>query len=429
MSVSPQVRIESIIRSLKENGVQAAPIAEALDLATTHPNAVIDLAIAVLREYPKGGTFLDDALSYLPQEKWPDIVSTALDTLEQSGKNDAASSIIEYASLQSPTALHSQLDRIFLLQPNESCYFECDPWRESGGRHFDFLRNVIEQSTSSDDERSRAWSALFETRHTMLIDYAIRVAADITRANWSLEDWVQCHLHRVGFQMVNESFQRITPDLCYHLQFPDEIFESQIRPFWLERVHQTWKLTDSIQPIPFGGLSEGLCSLCGKMLHRLLILDPIPPGLGITQMKRLEIATCLSCLGWERMPLFYQHQEDGPPRNIGYDGSTVKPKIPAGPLRESTIGLAPTPRRWYWQSWGSSNGRQNMNRIGGEPCWVQDAHYPNCPTCLKLMPFLFQLDSNLPRADDGEWLWGSGGCGYGFWCDKCKVSGIHWQCT
>lgn len=45
------------------------------------------------------------------------------------------------------------------------------------------------------------------------------------------------------------------------------------------------------------------------------------------------------------------------------------------------------------------------------------------------MTFLLQLDSDLPTEDGGEWLWGSGGIGYLFWCDSCKVSGLLWQCT
>ncbi|RJG26900.1 hypothetical protein DQX05_02445 [Paenibacillus thiaminolyticus] len=42
---------------------------------------------------------------------------------------------------------------------------------------------------------------------------------------------------------------------------------------------------------------------------------------------------------------------------------------------------------------------------------------------------LHQLDSELPLADGQEWMWGSGGIGYLFWCDRCKVSGHLWQCT
>jgi hypothetical protein len=430
MSLSPQQQIESIVRSLEEKGVPAAPVIEATALATSHPEALSDLAITVMRRFPKGGTFLDGAFSYLLQDRWPELVQAALDTLEQcNGKNDAAASVIEYASFQCPSALHSHLDRIFLIRPNARCYFEFYPWRGSGDQHFSFLRNIIENSTSTDDDRRRAWIALCETRHTKLIEYAISRANAVSPSDWSLNAWVQAHLHLVGFHRENQTLRRICPDSTYHLQFSEEFFESQSRPPWLARIHPTWKLPEYIQAISFGGVAEGQCSLCGKTLHRLLVLDPIPSELRIARLTRLEIATCLSCLGWERQPLFYRHNESGSPLNIGYDGPLVNPQFPVGPLREGEIGLAQTPRRWFWQSWGCSNSRENLNRIGGEPCWVQDAEYPNCPSCNELMPYLFQLDSDLPTADDGQWLWGSGGIAYGFWCDECRVSGILWQCT
>ena len=125
MSLSPMQQIESIVRSLEEKGVPAAPVEEATALATSHPEAVSDLAIAVMRRFPEGGTFLDGAFSYLPHERWPELVHAALNTLEQcKGKNDAAASVIEYASLQCPSALHPHLDRIFLIRPNARCYYE-----------------------------------------------------------------------------------------------------------------------------------------------------------------------------------------------------------------------------------------------------------------------------------------------------------------
>jgi hypothetical protein len=86
MSRSPQQQIESIVRILEERGVPAAPVMEATALATSHPEAVSDLAIAVMRRFPKGGTFLDGALSYLPQERWPELVQLALATLERCGR-------------------------------------------------------------------------------------------------------------------------------------------------------------------------------------------------------------------------------------------------------------------------------------------------------------------------------------------------------
>lgn len=430
MEQSPQEQIETILRSLEARGVPAAPVLEATALATSHPEAVGDLAIAVMRRFPKGGTFLDGALSFLPQEAWPELAQFALDTLERSGgKNAAAASVIEYASLQCPSALHPHLDRIFVIRPNARCYYERYPWRDSGDQHLGFLRSVIQATTSTDDERTRAWTDLCETRHAEAIEYALSCADDDSPADWSPEEWVQAHLHLVGFHRENQSLRRLCPASLFHLQFPEAFFEPESRPPWLARIHPTWKLPVSVRHIPFGGSGEGQCSLCAGTLHRLLVLEPIPPGLGVTGRTRLELATCLSCLGWERQPLFYRHDPSGSPSSIGYDGPRISPQFPVGPLREAVVGLAETPRRWFWQAWGCSNSRENLNRIGGEPCWVQDAEYPRCPTCNSVMTFLFELDSNLPTTDGGEWLWGSGGIVYGFWCDPCGVSGFHWQCT
>jgi hypothetical protein len=430
MSRSPQRQIESIVRSLEEKGVPAAPVEEAIALATFHPDAVADLAVAVMRRFPKGGTFLNGAFSYLPQGSWPELVRVALDALEHAdGKNEAAASVVEYASLQCPSALHPHLDRIFLIRPNARRNYECYPWRESGDQHLGFLRGVTRDTTASAEDRRRAWTALCETRQAKAIKYALSYADSVAPSDWPRDEWVQALLHLVGFHREKRSLRRTCPDSLYHLQFPEGFFDPQSRPPWLARVHPTWKLPETIQTVPFGGGGAGRCSLCGGALHRLLLLDPIPPGLGGTRLTRLELATCLSCLGWERQPLFYRHGKGGSPRNIGYDGPPVSPEFPAGPLREAEVGLARTPRRWFWQAWGCSDSRENLNRVGGEPCWIQDAEYPRCPSCNKLMPYLFQLDSDLPKADGGEWLWGSGGIAYGFWCNGCRVSAVFWQCT
>lgn len=181
MEQAPQEQIEAIVRSLEAKGVPAAPVLEATALATSHPEAVGDLAIAVMRRFPKGGTFLDGALSFLPQEAWPELVWFALDTLERSGgKNAAAESVIEYASLQCPSALHPHLDRIFVVRPNARCYYEPYPWRESGDRHLGFLRTVIQTTTSMDEDRTRAWTDLCETRHAEAVEYALSCADHVS---------------------------------------------------------------------------------------------------------------------------------------------------------------------------------------------------------------------------------------------------------
>jgi len=430
---SPQERLESIVSSLEKKGGSAAPVVEAIALATAHPEAVADLAIAVMGRFPKGGTFLDAALSYLSDEAWQSLVRHALDVFEAAaGENEAAASVIAYASLQCPRALHPHLNRIFVVRPNARCYYESYPWRESGEQHFDYLQEFLAGRSATEDERRRAWAAMCETRHVKLIEHALAHAEqshDRPPAGWSQAAWVEARLHLVGFHLQNGVLHRACPTTLYHLQFPDSFFASPSRPPWLARVHPTWKLLASPQSVPFGGVSNSRCSLCGENLHRLLVLDPVPAGLGIAGRTRLELAACLSCLGWERQPLFYQHDQHGNPMQVGYDGPSVKPQFPAGPLKETTVRLAETPRRWYWQDWALSNSRENLNRVGGEPCWIQNAEYPRCPSCQELMSYFMQLDSDLATEDGNEWLWGSGGIVYGFWCDRCAISGFFWQCT
>ena len=433
MEQSPQKQIEFIVRSLEEKGIPAAPYVEAISLATSYPEAISDLTVAVMRRFPKGGTFLDAALSYLPQEDWPQLVRQALDALEESVvKNDAAWSVIAYASLQAPSALHVHLNRIFLVRPNRGSYYEQYPWRESGKHHFDSLRNIIEGTASSEEARRRAWIAMCETRHPEVIKYVLSYA-DLVElpAGWSKGDeWIQAWLLLVGYHQENQSLSRTCYEALYHLQFPISFFADQSLPPWLARVHPTWKLPTANHTMSFGGNCESRCSLCGEKLHRMLVLSPIPQGLGITGLTSLELATCLSCLGWEKQPLFYRHDQHGVPLNVGYEGHNVKPQFPIGPLKKADVQIAETPRRWYWQDWALSNSRENLNRIGGEPSWVQRAEYPHCPFCQKLMFYLMQLDSDLPEEQSGgEWLWGSGGICYIFWCNACKVSGFFWQCT
>lgn len=430
---SPKGQVESIVRALEGRGARAAPIQEATDLALSHPEAVADLARATIRRVPGGGTFLDAALGYLPEGSWDGLVRSALDALEEPGDNEAACSVLAYASLQAPPSLHPHLGRIFRLTPNARSYYEDWPWRESGTSDLGALRQVIEGPDSPPERRLKAWRAMLQTRHPEVLTYAL-AHIDPVRAPspWlSVPETVRAHLHLVGYHRDGPGLRRLCPDRLFHVVFPDTFFEGQPRPPWLERVHPTWRLGSApdLPPLRFGGHAEGRCSSCGGRLHRLLGLDPVPDGLAVAALRRLELATCLSCLGWERTPLFYRHGEGGEPEDIGHDGPRTQPRFPVGPLREAEVRLAITPRRWRWQDWALSNSRENLNRVGGEPCWVQDAEYPGCPACGEPMGHLMQLDSDLPTAAGDEWLWGSGGIGYVSWCDRCKVSGFLWQCT
>ena len=197
-----------------------------------------------------------------------------------------------------------------------------------------------------------------------------------------------------------------------------------------KKSHPTWQGgAAALRLMAFGGESKEKCSDCGRPIHHLLTLNPIPDGVNVTGLRKLSLSVCLSCLGWESEELFYQHDDEGRPHCFRDGPPGITPQFPAGPLRATKVRLADQGARWFLQSWGGSNGRQNLHRVGGPPCWIQSASYLKCPQCGRRMSFLLQLDSDLPKADGGEWLWGSGGIAYGCWCDDCRISGWLWQCT
>lgn len=294
---------------------------------------VIELFVdAVLARQPDGGTFLDAALSHIPDDAFDRLIDQWLPLATSAGMTDAIEALITYASLQRPEALRSHLDEL--------------------------------------------------------------------RASLDSED-------------------------VAHVIFPRDHFPPPHTNWSLQGLHPTWHLAAS-ESIRFGGAGSCNCGLCGGRLHNLLELPENRVGLSESSLS-VSLQTCLSCLGWEKPVLYYRHGESGDIMPL--DKEPCTPQFPAQALRECTAALAVTPARWRRQDWSLSNGRENLNRIGGRPSWVQGADYPNCPCCNKKMHFMLQLDSNLPSQDGEEWLWGSGGVAYGFFCSACRTTAYLWQCT
>jgi hypothetical protein len=138
------------------------------------------------------------------------------------------------------------------------------------------------------------------------------------------------------------------------------------------------------RPGPASGvLAVSITAVIGHgPLRRLLLLDPPPPGCAAAAQPRLDLAYCFSCAdGWE--PAFHLHDTDGRPRPLdqtmrklplnSFEGEDVRPAIAAKVMR--------TPPRWQHKDWAMANDRENLNRIGGEPTWIQDPGYPACPSC------------------------------------------------
>jgi len=399
-------------------------------LAEDPPAEATRLILASLGRIVKGTTFLNFAVSFIPVDDLPRVADAAVARLRQDRADENAADIISYVSLQSPSSLHPHLDELFDLAPNRDSYYGPYPWRESGMIGFDKLRAVVTDPATDVKTHSFAWSALMETRTPQAFELAL-ASYDAKRPAFCPD--LDYHFPWVGYVRRRDgAIRRITPPRVMHLRFPDDYFKrsSSTPP---HATHPTWRL-DAPAVIPaarFGGESPGgACNCCGATLHHLLTLDPAPADLGVTSVPKISLATCLSCLGWEGFPaMFYEHDaSSGAARDIT-ETERREPQFPSGPLLETTLAIVDTPRRWHWQDWGMSNSRENLFRIGGEPCWVQQPEVPDCPRCRETMNYLMQLDGELPTATRDWFGWGSGGLAYAFWCDACRVSAWLWQCT
>lgn len=413
--------ISSIITEFKKYGWQFDLMQPALQLATDHPNAIVDFTLAVMRELPEGGTFLDATLSFLPMQDWPRLVQVVVNTLLEQPNNEAAIAVLLYASLQSPSTVHPHLKEIFQIAGDSGSYwYEPYAFREAKDVDVAFL---FEHLMSADEAIvRRVCIDLLETR--------------LPTASAAVQEYASEHLDylpETGFEPADQGVRQLYSPNPLHFVFPADYFNFE--PTYAHQInwrqmHPTWKISqDAAFTHRFGGVGSITCAVCGKQTQHMVTLDPVPQNVRITMVKRLQLEVCLACLGMERDQLHYQHDAQGKPQNINGQEVYVEPEFPAHPFEETQIALVEHGARWHWQEWGAANDRENLHRFGGHPSWVQDAEYPSCSLCEQTSTFLMQLDGDMPTIDSREWLWGSGGLCYIFWCDSCRVSSFLWQCT
>lgn len=420
----PSERVLRFVERMTTKVDFEAAFAEIHGYLKDQPEQLAPLLMEFLVRLPSGGTYFHAGLSFVNEDEFGELVERSVALLAADRGHKAAQDCVDYGALQIPAKLQPHLGQLFKLRPDDSAHYACWPWRAAQEADIAFLQEVAGNHMRSNSDRQFAWQCLLETE-----DHATLLAA-AQHPPPSVKLPVETYLDEVGFDATHESLRPLTLPVGFHIRFPDEYIAGFRDPVWRpKQIEPSWVLEPSSEArFRFGGRSAATCASCGEALHRMLNFDPVPDEIGIRAVGRLDLVTCLSCLGWEKEALFFKHEADGLVIPLPC-GDKVTPEFCSGPLQETTVSLAQTPPRWQRQSWGSSNGRENLNRIGGHPTWIQSAQYPRCPQCAQKMPFLMQLDSDLPLADGGEWLWGSGGIGYFFWCDGCRISAGLWQCT
>lgn len=416
-------KAEKLINDFKENSWNTPNLYGRLFELTSNPETAFIFCKFFLTSFEKGATIFDDALSYVEKERFSKLIILSLDILKQQ-KNENAEEVIEYASLQFPELLHDHLELIFELRPNESAFYAEYPWRNLPSEKIKPFRDKFTSPTTSLSDKQKLFSCLLETRDLETIKFAHQFALETNLfERKDIDSYLTYYLESVGFTFRNGQIENYCPNPTYHFCFAENYF-SDDRPIHInKKQHPTWNLKSLEKKYKFGGIIQDDDN--NPFIH-LVTFDEIPSGLKISGLSSLTFGMHIRELN-ECGAVFYQHDNFGNPSKIG------EPKeieiYSDLPIKETEICLAETPNRWAYQSWGSSNSRENLFRIGGEPTWIQSAEVLTCPVCNEKMNFLMQLDTDLPDIENGEVYFGSGGICYVFWCEKSKVSGYLMQCT
>ncbi|MES0156348.1 hypothetical protein NKJ81_22470 [Mesorhizobium sp. M0018] len=199
-----------------------------------------------------------------------------------------------------------------------------------------------------------------------------------------------------------------SPPACHHFSFEEGAPSDMSFP--THRNHPTWHLPATGRPLTVGGEGSAVCPTCRERLIHLIMLDDLGSELTMP-LPRLRIETCANSLE----PTYYSHDAAGVPTPIAPLHSPYIER-PAKAAEKRTVRLAPTPERWLRQSYGISNSRQNLFRLGGLPSWIQGPQFPVVPGTDREMKFLLQFDSL------AGFFWGSGGVLYVFWDDESRIT-------
>lgn len=408
------------------------PMAQTLQLRRTAPEALAELVLQALDRSLKNATFIDAALDLMDDDAY---AATVAKVWRLGADSELACAILDSAAMQHPEAFAPEWERLLTAVQNGHGgpeYLADHAWRALDGATLDdWLKRLGPDLSEGSPDRARAVALLRSRRPGTLHEAWRRLfpdASDPEAAAW---------LKQAGYAAHAGGLRALHGEQPLHIGFSRAQRKHMLaqQPAWrreIQSAHPTWNAGAApATRARMGGTLPAVCGLCHARLHRLLAL-PDAAAAGIASDTGIEFATCLSCQGWEADgALFYRHDQDGAP--APHPGqrrdAPLTPEYVASPLLEAEVDLFAAPARWRWQDWGESNGRQNLSRVGGAPSWVQSANYPACPDCSQDMDFAMQLDSGLPQEEGGEWLWGSGGCNYTFWCKDCRVSGQLWQCT
>lgn len=378
--------------------------------ALDDPEILYGLASRMIRDRPRFTWYLEPACDRLPAAELRRLAGEAVQARED-GANDAADDVIAYVSLHQPEALTAHLRSLWEVRPNARSYYASWPWRAADDAEVARLLEVARDPAGPDAQF--AAGCLLQTRRPDVLAWLPADRHGLAHVGYGRDD--------AG------ALTRLHPAAMWHVAYPGPVLEQWAARNPLRVRQSSWpQYSGAGSRHVVSGFTGLGCPECDQPLHRLLRLDPVPAGLGITSRERVEFTWCPGCTPYARS-WHARHAPDGTPADFTVSLVIVPEETDPEDSRaewfipESAVELVPLDKRWTQQDWALSNGRENLHRVGGEPTWIQNADYGDCPGCGRTMPAVAQI-----AVED---LWDAEGICYLLWCDPCAISAVVYQQT
>jgi hypothetical protein len=376
--------------------------------ALDEPEILSGIASRMISENAQFPWYIEPICDRLPAASLRHLAGEAVCARGQ-GDNQAADDVVAYLSVHQPGALTAHLRALWDIRPNRRSYYASWPWRAADDAEVSSLLQVATDTREPD--AGFAARCLLQTRRPDVLAQLPADDSDLATVGLSRES--------------NGKLTRLHATAVWHLAFPQHVLDEWADRHPLRRRQPSWPVNTAArrQHLTSGFLDQA-CLACTQRLHRLLRLDPVPAGIGVTSRGRVEFGWCPNCHPYTGTG-YACHAPDGAPEPFAVGSGNDLVREPESfedrLIRETRVELVQLDERWRQQDWALSNGRENLHRVGGEPTWIQNADYSVCPGCARTMRAVGQI-----AVED---LWNAEGICYLLWCDQCAISAVVYQQT